>query len=255
VFLQGKFRVLQLGEAQVVHHLGASFRTGEGLMVRITALAPPLHDGFYFIAHLPNAESIRVLEAKLLVKMRREAVLLIDKLLRLVDVNAADVRFCYSVLLVVWVWQLVDAPSNCPDVTLDGASLLLVLLSARSQCGQRGLRLVVRVEVLLGPIAREECFRLHLLRSVFHAAKVFSVITSLELFVGTEIVGVVCSQGSLVDGPCSVREDGCHLWIGLVHSEMLGNVDHAAQDLIALSVVEAGAGVRFQSAIQMRISH
>ena len=124
--------------------------------------------------------------------MCREAVLLVDELLGLVDVEAANARLGYGVLFVVGVGQLVDAPAYHPYVTLDGASFLLVLVPARGERRQGGLGLGVVVE-LLGPVATEGRLLLHLLRCVFQASEIVSVITFLELFVGTEIVGVVCS--------------------------------------------------------------
>ena len=61
------------------------------------------HDRVDLVAHGPDAEAVRVLEAQLLVKVGREPILSVDVLLQALLVEAAHVRLFYCDLLEVLI--------------------------------------------------------------------------------------------------------------------------------------------------------
>lgn len=79
-----------------------------GVIHRLLFLA---HDIENLLPHLPYVESVGVLETHFFVKMRRKAILLIDKLLSPFVIEAANVRFMHGFNLVVGICEIDSAPS------------------------------------------------------------------------------------------------------------------------------------------------
>lgn len=72
-----------------------------------------VHDGEDLLPHLLDVESVGVLEPKLAVELRREAVLLVDESLFVLLVKAANCWLFNSALVpLYWIFEVVGAPSK-----------------------------------------------------------------------------------------------------------------------------------------------